>query len=107
MALVGFQYEQVSLYVNEVCFYEEQDISNTRQKSRKSQSGTEWFKWENKWSNGHKCLSYGEVEVLGQFQLLDMRQNDRNEVNKTVSTTVLQLYLIWTPAQILEHIIES
>ena len=44
MALVGFQYEQVSLYVNEVCFYEEQDIPNTREKSRKSQSGTEWFK---------------------------------------------------------------
>ena len=44
MALVGFQYEQVSLYVNEVGYYEEQDIPNTREKSRKSQGGTEWFK---------------------------------------------------------------
>ena len=37
MALVGFQYEQGILDVNEVCF-EEQDIHNTRQKSSKSQS---------------------------------------------------------------------
>ena len=35
MALVGFQYEPVSLDVNEVCFEEEQDIPNTREKSRK------------------------------------------------------------------------
>ena len=42
MALVGFQYEPVSLDVNEVCFEEEQDIRNTREKSRKSQRGTEW-----------------------------------------------------------------
>ena len=41
MALVGFQYEPVSLVVNEVCFKEEQDIPNTREKSRKSQSVTE------------------------------------------------------------------
>ena len=38
MALVGFQYESVSLDVNEVCSEEEQDIPNTREKSRKSQS---------------------------------------------------------------------
>ena len=36
MALVGFQYEPVSLCVNEVCFEEEHDIPNTREKSRKS-----------------------------------------------------------------------
>ena len=36
MALVGFQYEPVSLDVNEVCFKEEQDISNTREKSKKT-----------------------------------------------------------------------
>ena len=41
MALVGFQYEPVSLDVSKVCFEEEQDISNTREKSRKSQSVTE------------------------------------------------------------------
>ena len=40
MALVGFQYDSVSLDVNEVCF-EEQDIPNTSEKSRKSQSVTE------------------------------------------------------------------
>ena len=34
MALVGFQYEQGSLDVNEVCF-EEQNIPNTLEKSRK------------------------------------------------------------------------
>ena len=44
MALVGFQYELVSLHVNEVCFEEEQDIPNTREKSRKSQSVTEWYR---------------------------------------------------------------
>ena len=42
MALVGFQYETVSLDVNEVCFEEEQDIPNAREKSRKSQNVTEW-----------------------------------------------------------------
>ena len=41
MALAGFQYEPVSLDVNEVCFEEEQDIPNMREKSRKSQSVTE------------------------------------------------------------------
>ena len=41
MALVGFRYEPVSLHVNEVYFEEEQDIPNTGEKSRKSQSVTE------------------------------------------------------------------
>ena len=41
MALVGFQCEPVSLDVNEICFEDEQDIPNTREKSRKSQSFTE------------------------------------------------------------------
>ena len=44
MALVGFQYEPVCLEVSEVCFEEEQDIPNTREKSRKSESVTEWFR---------------------------------------------------------------
>ena len=47
-------------------------------------------------------LSCGEVEALGYFQLLEMRYNDRNVVTARVSTIVVQLYLIWTPAQILE-----
>ena len=41
MALGGFQYEPVSLDVNEVCF-QEQDIPNTCENSRKSQSVTKW-----------------------------------------------------------------
>ena len=35
MTSVGFEYEPVTLDVNEVCFKEEQDIPNTREKSRK------------------------------------------------------------------------
>ena len=42
MVLVGFQYEPVSLDVNEVCFEEEHDFLNTREKSRKIQGITEW-----------------------------------------------------------------
>ena len=39
MVLVRFQYELVSLDVNEVCLDEEQDIPNTGEKSSKSQNG--------------------------------------------------------------------
>ena len=42
MTLVGFQYEPVSLDVNQVCFEEEQDIANTHKKSKKYQSVTGW-----------------------------------------------------------------
>ena len=42
MALVGFQHEPVSLDVNEVCFEEEQDIPNAREKSRKILSVKGW-----------------------------------------------------------------
>ena len=49
-------------------------------------------------------LSSREAEALGDFQLSNMRYDDGNMVNKKVSTTVLQLYLIWTPAQILENV---
>ena len=42
MVIVGFQHEAVSLDLNEVCFEEERDIPNTCEKSRKSQSVTEW-----------------------------------------------------------------
>ena len=45
MALVGFQYKSVSFDVNKVCFEEEQDIPNTREKSRKSQSVTAWCRY--------------------------------------------------------------
>ena len=53
-----------------------------------------------------ECLSCGEVEALGRFQLSDMRHSDRNVAPERVSITVLQLYLILEPAQILEHIVE-
>ena len=42
MASIGLQYEPVSLDVKEVCFEEEQDSPNTREKSGKSESVTEW-----------------------------------------------------------------
>ena len=41
MALVGFHCNKVSLDVNKVCF-EEQDIPNMGEKSRKSESVIEW-----------------------------------------------------------------
>ena len=43
MALVGFQYEPVSLDVNEVYFVEEQDIPSTREKLGKIQSVWDTF----------------------------------------------------------------
>ena len=46
MALVGFQYELLSLDVNEVCFEGEQDIPDTCKKPRKSQNVTEWCRCE-------------------------------------------------------------
>ena len=42
MALVGFQYEPVSLDVNKACSEEEQDTSNAREKLRKRQNVIEW-----------------------------------------------------------------
>ena len=87
MALVGFESEPVSLHVKEVCFEEEQDIPNRRVMH-----------------TNVKYLSCVEVEASGHFQLSDMRYDDRNVVTERVSTTVLQLYLIWTPAQILDQV---
>ena len=57
MALVGFQYEPVSLDVNKVCFEEEQDIPNMHEKWRKNQSITEWCRCE-KWDVMHKNVEY-------------------------------------------------
>ena len=96
MALVGFQYETISLHVNKVCIEEQQDIPNTSEKSRKSQSVTESCRC-GKLDVMHtnvEYLSCDKVEVLGYFQLCDLRYDDRNMVTKRVSTTVLQLYLI-------------
>ena len=45
MALVRFQYESVSVDANEVCFEEQQDIPNTREKLRKSHYVTEWRRY--------------------------------------------------------------
>ena len=70
MVLVGFQYEPVSLDVNKVCFEEEQDIPNTREKSRNSQSVNKWFRCV-KWGVMHtnvKYLSCSEVEGKYLFE---------------------------------------
>ena len=75
MAFVGFQYESVSLNVNEIHFDEVQDISDTYEKSRKSKSISEWCrcgKYDIMDAN-IGCLSCGKVEALRYFQLLDMR----------------------------------
>ena len=40
------------------------------------------------------CFSCGDIEILGYFQLSDMRCVDRNAVTKRVTKTALQLYLI-------------
>ena len=63
MALVGFWYEPVSLDVNKVCFDEEQDIPNTRKKSRKSQSVSEWCRCGEcgVMDTNVECLSCGKV----------------------------------------------
>ena len=58
------------------------------------------------WTQMLSAWVAGKVEALRYFQLSDMRYNDRNTFTERVSITVLQLCLIWTPAQILEHIIE-
>ena len=42
MALVGFHYEPVSLDIDQVCFDKEQGIPNSRERSRKMKSVTEW-----------------------------------------------------------------
>ena len=42
MALIGFQNEPISLDVNKACFEEEQDITNTHEKSGNSQSLITW-----------------------------------------------------------------
>ena len=62
----------------------------------------EWCRCE-KWGvmpTNIEYLSCGEVEALVYFQSSDMRYHNRNMVTERVCTTVLQLHLIWTPAQI-------
>ena len=96
MALAGFQYEPVSLDVHEVCFEEEQDLRNTGEKSRKSQSIVECCRC-GKWGVMHtnaEFLICGELEAFGYVQLSDMRYDHKNAVTERVSTTALQLYLI-------------
>ena len=86
----------MSLDVNKICLDQEQDIPNSREKSRKSQSVTEWCRCGKCGviDTNVECLNYGKVEALGYFQLLDMRYDDRNAVTGRVSTIVAQLYLI-------------
>ena len=92
MALVGFQYEPVSLNVNKVCFDEKEDIHSTCEKSRKSQSVTEWCRCVKcgEMDTNVECLSCGKVEALGYFKLSHMRYDDRNAVTeRVISATVL------------------
>ena len=95
MTVVGFLDEPVSVDVNEVCFDQEQDIPNTREKSKKSLSVTEWCRCGKcgVMDINFECLSCGKVEALGYFHLLNMRY-DSNTFTKRVSATTLQLYLI-------------
>ena len=79
----------------------------SREKSRKSQSVGERCRC-GKWRVMHRNIEYlscSKVEVLGYFQLSDMI-GWYNVVTERFRTTVLQLYLIWTLAQILGHVIE-
>ena len=65
----------MSLDINEICFEEEQDTPNKREKSRKSQNVAEWCRCE-RWGAMCRKVKYlrcGEVEALGYFQLSDMR----------------------------------
>ena len=65
----------MSLDVNKVCFDKEHDIPNTREKSRRSQSVNEWYRCGKceVMDTDFECLSFGEVEALGYFQLSDIR----------------------------------
>ena len=91
MGLVGFQYEPVSLGVNEFCFDEKHSLSNPGEKSRKSQNVTEWCRCEKSevTNTNVECLSRRNVEDLGYFQLSNMRYNNQNSVTKRAKTTVL------------------
>ena len=85
----------MSLDIKEVSLDEEQDISNTREKSRKSQGFTKGFRCPKcgvMYTNVER-LSCGKVEDLGYFQNLDTKNNDKKAVTErvVVQTTVLQL----------------
>ena len=97
MALVGFHYEPASLDIDKLCFDKEQGIPNTREKSRKIKSVTEWCRYGECGVMGTnvECLSCAtKVKSLDTFNYLIMRYDDRHAVTKRVSTTALQFYLI-------------
>ena len=77
-----------------------------REKSRKSLGVTEWCRCEKYevMDTNLECLSCGGMEALGYILISDMRHDDRNAVTERVNITVLQLYIIWTGAQILERV---
>ena len=70
----------MSLNVMGLCFVEEQDILNTREKLRKSRTATECCRCGKSW---------GEVKALPYLQLSVIRYDDRNAVTERVSSTVL------------------
>ena len=69
----------MSFDINKVSFEEEQTIPNTHEKSRKSQSITEWCRC-GEWGALHTnvvYLSCGKIEAFIYFLLLDMRYNNK------------------------------
>ena len=91
MALAGLQYEPVSLDGNKVCFDEEQEIPNTHEKPRKSQSVAEWCRCGKcgVMDTNVEYVSCSKVGAFGYFQLSDMIYDDRNVITERVSSTVL------------------
>ena len=111
MSLVGFQYEHVSLDVNEVYFEQNKNrISliihekNQRKRYWKISSVNVTRSAVSLMKNFLFCAV--GVEALGYFQLSNRRYDDGDMVTERVRTRVLQLYLILTPKQILEHVVE-
>ena len=84
----------VRLDINEVCFKEGQDISNTHEKSRESHGFTERCRFGRRgvMHTNFEYLSCGEVETLGYLRLSNMRYDERTVVTEGISTRVLQRY---------------
>ena len=80
----------MSFDANKVCLDEEQSIPNTWKKLRKSQSVTGSYRCGKcaVMSTNVECLSCGEVEDLGYFQLSYMRYDDGNAATRLSTTNV-------------------
>ena len=85
IALVGVQYESVSLDENKICFDEKQDIPNTRGKSGKIQSVTKWC----------RCGKYGVMDTNVEYLSCGIVEALRYEIWHTVIG-------IWSPKEFLQ-----